>query len=60
MSTMQDLWGDEIEFLAGFHAGTVEVVFHGFDEGDMQSMVFDQKKAQQFINQFLMAFEEDA
>ena len=64
MSRMKDMWGDEIEFLNGFLTGfgedTVEVVFHGVEEGDIQSMVFDQKTARQFINKLLKAFEEDA
>ena len=60
MSKMKDIWGDKIEFLTGFGEDTVEVVFHGFEEGDIQSMVFDQKTARQFINKLLQSFEEGA
>ena len=58
MSTMTDMWGDKIEFLLGFHDGTVEVVFTCFDEDYPLSMVLDRKRAQQFINELLKAFEE--
>lgn len=58
MSKMKDLWGDTIEFLPGFHRGTVEVVFHGSDEAVTMSMNLDQRKARQFINKLLKSFEE--
>ena len=64
MSTMKDLWGDKIEFPKGYSKDTAVVVFHGssedYGEDGALSMEFDQKKARQFINKLLKAFEEDA
>lgn len=56
---MEDIWGDTIEILPGWDRGTVEVIFYGSEGDDMPGMVFDQKKARQFIDKLIQAFEED-
>lgn len=60
MSQMTDNFGDKIVFLGAAGDDSVQVIFRDLDKDKALGMVLDRKKARQFINKLLQAFEEDA